>query len=537
MKKFTISIAAILLFSVSIFAQNLIENPSFEAWTGTSPDSWVEDGGAITLSQNTTNVQEGASSCQVVFTSQDNQYLNANTFSVTAGDPIAVYMYAFDNDPAGRTRLCIIWEGADNYYGEYSEDMDSWQMISYEGLVPDGATEAKVQIRFYDVSDDWDGDCEIIIDNTSFILDTELKPEPSNYPTDFSAAANGAGAVASWTDATGDQVPQNYLVYASTNSAYVAPVDGTPVADDSDISDGDAVLNVAFGEEAASFSGLTAGTTYYFVIFPYTNSGADIDYKTDGTPPTAELVMPDVTILNFVDYEDGTFGGWTPVSVAGDQAWEVDPTHGNPGACGKMSGYDGAPFDNEDWLISPAFNFNNYSGEKFVFDNAMNYTGPALELYISSDYTSGDPNSATWDLIDFSQSTGSWEWVSSGEIDLSSYSGSIHLAFKFTSTTDGSATWELDNMLITGTLSSGIDEQENVEFSVYPNPSHGIYQIENSNSQNFEISVFNILGKQIMETVETNSIYTLDIQDFENGVYLLQIMSNNQKRTISIIKN
>jgi len=535
MKKFTISIAAILLFSVSIFAQNLIENPGFEAWTAGAPDSWTEDGGAITLSQNTTNVQEGTSSCQVLFTSQDNQYLNANTFSVTAGDPIAVHIYAYDNDASGRTRLCIIYEGADNYYGEYSEDMDAWQMISFEGNVPEGATEAKVQIRFYDTSD-WDGDCEILIDETSFIIDNTIKPEPSNYPTAFAAAANGVTASVSWTDAIGDQLPQNYLVYASATEAITAPVDGTSVDDDTDITDGLAVLNVSFGEEFASFGGLATGTTYYFAIYPYTNNGADIDYKTDGTAPSAQVTMPDVTVINSEDFEDDTFGEWSAFSVSGDQVWETAP-YGNPGNCAKMSGYDGGAFDNEDWFISPAFNLDNYVGEVFTFETAMNYDGPALEFLISSDYSSGDPTTATWDAIAFTPSAGGWAWEASGNIDLSTYTGTVHLAYKFTSTTAGSATWEVDNILLTGTLSSSIIETENVDFKVYPNPGHGIYQIENSNSQNFEITVFNILGKQILETIETNTSYTLDIQDFDNGVYFLQIMSNNQKKTVSIIKN
>jgi len=39
-----------------------------------------------------------------------------------------------------------------------------------------------------------------------------------------------------------------------------------------------------------------------------------------------------------------------------------------------------------------------------------------------------------------------------------------------------------------------------------------------------------------METVNTRGNYTLDISDFDNGVYFLQITSDNQKRTISLIK-
>lgn len=533
MKKFTFLVVSVMLLSMSVFAQNLIENPGFENWTDGAPDSWTTSGDAITLSQNTVDFHEGASSCQVVFTSQDNQNLLSTPFAVNAGDPIAVHVYFYDNDPAGRARLSILFEGG-NYYGDYTEDQEGWQMLSYEGVVPDGTTEATLQIRFYDV-DPWDGDAEILVDETSFVIDDAIKPEPSNYPTDFATASNGATMTVSWTDAIGDQLPQDYLVYASTSDAFTAPIDGTPVADDTDLSDGSAVVNISYGSESTSFGGLDAGVNYYFTIYPYTNEGADIDYKTDGTAPTASQTMPDVSILNYENFDDNSFGDWTAFSVLGDQEWEL-ASYGNPGDCAKMTGYDGAPFDNEDWFISPALNLDNYSDIEFIFETAMNYDGPAMELFISSDYTSGDPTVATWESISFTPSEGGWEWTPSGTIDLSPYTGTIHLGFKFTSTSAGSSTWEIDNILITGTLSDNIEEYNNLEFNVYPNPGYGIYQISNPQNQNFELRVYNILGKQIMETMITNDHYTLDIQDYDRGVYLLEITSNQQKKTLSLIK-
>ncbi|HOS07929.1 MAG TPA: FlgD immunoglobulin-like domain containing protein, partial [Candidatus Cloacimonas acidaminovorans] len=49
--------------------------------------------------------------------------------------------------------------------------------------------------------------------------------------------------------------------------------------------DGTYVKNVAAGVQTATFSNLNSSTTYYFKIFPYTNSGTYINYKTDGTIP------------------------------------------------------------------------------------------------------------------------------------------------------------------------------------------------------------------------------------------------------------
>jgi len=113
---------------------------------------------------------------------------------------------------------------------------------------------------------------------------TVCKPEPSNHCTNFTAA-NGTDPktqiTLSWTDATGSIIPDGYLIKAATGdySNIVNPVDGTAETD------GTYVKNIAAGVQTATFSNLNSSTTYYFKIFPYTNSGTYINYKTDGTIP------------------------------------------------------------------------------------------------------------------------------------------------------------------------------------------------------------------------------------------------------------
>ena len=538
MKKFTFLWVAISLISLGSSAQNLLLNPGFEDWTGGAPLEWSFNDQTMVLTENTSNVYEGAASCQVLFTSQTQSEVNliSNTFVVTPGEELSLSAWFLDNDPAGRATLSILYEGAGNFYSEmYTEDGAEWQQIATTHLIPDGAVSAQLQIRFYDISGSWDGDAEITVDAAICLVDNEIKPEPSNYPTAFTAAPSGVNASISWTDATGDQLPQKYLVMAAVSTqSFTAPVDGTTVEDDTDISDGNAVLNISFGEETAIFGGLAAGTAYHFTIFPYTNSGSDINYKTDGTAPTAALSMPDVSILSSVDFEDDTYGGWETVSVIGDQAWEI-VAYGNPGNCAKMSGYDGAPFENEDWLISPAFNLDNYSEEVFTFETAMNYSGPALELYISSDYES-DPATATWEMLNFTPSGGSWEYVSSGDIDLASYTGTVNLGFKFTSNTTESATWEIDNILLTAVMSNSIDELSNRNLTIYPNPGYGWYQLSNPESQSLEISIYNVLGQLIQQQQSSVRSINIDLTNEKEGVYLVHISGQNISKTVSLIK-
>jgi len=121
-------------------------------------------------------------------------------------------------------------------------------------------------------------------DKTVTCSGTVYKPEPSNHCSNF-AADNGTDPKSqislSWTDATGSVIPDGYLIKAATNSYdnITSPVDGTSETD------GTYVKNVTAGVQAATFSNLNSNTTYYFKIFSYTNSGTNINYKTDGIIP------------------------------------------------------------------------------------------------------------------------------------------------------------------------------------------------------------------------------------------------------------
>ena len=112
-------------------------------------------------------------------------------------------------------------------------------------------------------------------------------PEPTNQATGFNAAADSVSQITTtWTDATGDQLPGAYLLMCSTTDSFTPPVDGTEQSDDSDCSDGAGVVNIAQGTQTYAWTGLSASTQYYYTMYAYTNSGTEIDYKTDGTVPT-----------------------------------------------------------------------------------------------------------------------------------------------------------------------------------------------------------------------------------------------------------
>lgn len=73
-----------------------------------------------------------------------------------------------DNDAAGRVRLVTIFDNNNSYSNIYSADNASWSNIEYTGNAPTGATMAKIRLRFYDISYNWDDDATIYVDNAIY---------------------------------------------------------------------------------------------------------------------------------------------------------------------------------------------------------------------------------------------------------------------------------------------------------------------------------------------------------------------------------
>ena len=171
--------------------------------------------------------------------------------------------------------------------------------------------------------------------------------------------------------------------------------------------------------------------------------------------------LNDVNLTNprivpfFEESFSSNFPNWTKFSVVGAQVWTLDTTFGNPGSCARISGFTTVNNTNDDWLISPTINTTGLTSAVLSFDTASRFTGNLLEVYISTNYTSGSaPSTATWTLLTgatLDTNTSAYVWTNSGGINISSYlGGNVHLAFRYTSTSSASRTWEVDNVKITG---------------------------------------------------------------------------------------
>ena len=122
----------------------------------------------------------------------------------------------------------------------------------------------------------------------------------------------------------------------------------------------------------------------------------------------------------------------------------------------RMSSYRSGDEQNVSWLITEGIDLTTTTEEYLSFDTSTSFAdGSALEVLISSN----------WDGLTTSISTATWvslparialnnddfnAFKNSTYINLSDYSGTVYIAFKYTGNSNDSfdGTYELDNVVI-----------------------------------------------------------------------------------------
>lgn len=145
-------------------------------------------------------------------------------------------------------------------------------------------------------------------------------------------------------------------------------------------------------------------------------------------------------------------GGFTQYSVTGSQLWACTTFGRNSSNGVQINGFSGGARDNEDWLISPAFDLTGFNYPLLRFYSRTAFAGPALQLYMSANYDGhSDPHTATWTLLNGRfPAQGSDVWQLSDSINLGAIpDDSVYIAFVYTSSPSlNAARWTLDDISV-----------------------------------------------------------------------------------------
>lgn len=187
--------------------------------------------------------------------------------------------------------------------------------------------------------------------------------------------------------------------------------------------------------------------------------------------------------------------GWFTEAVKGNIFWKAkeDKSAKYIQATGFSSGQDNI----ESWVVTPALNLDAASKKNLVFHIKRGHSKEeSFTVWISSDfdYNKG-VQAANWieltPALPEAVSKDYSKWKSAGVIDLSAYSGKVHVAFKYVGNdTDASGTWNISNVKFNfdpaDTSGNPKEIVENVEFTnwdaeKWTDDTHpeGFYKAEN----------------------------------------------------------
>jgi len=198
----------------------------------------------------------------------------------------------------------------------------------------------------------------------------------------------------------------------------------------------------------------------------------------------------------------------------------------------KSSAYISGAKISESWLISPVINLSNVISPILTFDHTGKYfTANKLTeqtVLVSTNYSNGLPNTATWTSLTIpTYPTGSdWNFVNSGSISLSNFVGesNVRIAFKYSSTTAGAATWEIRNVLISGSASdlNSFKKSNKIEaFVLYNN------LIFKNVAEGSEVEIFSAVGSKVLNAAVENG--KVNIANLKSGMYVVRSGKLTQK--------
>jgi hypothetical protein len=72
---------------------------------------------------------------------------------------------------------------------------------------------------------------------------------------------------------------------------------------------------------------------------------------------------------------------------------------------------------------------------------------------------------------------------------------------------------------------------------IFPNPSNGQFSVEWANGFEKQISVMDITGRVVVNKTTLEERTNFNITDLPNGVYYVQLRSNNSSNVFKIIKD
>lgn len=176
---------------------------------------------------------------------------------------------------------------------------------------------------------------------------------------------------------------------------------------------------------------------------------SDIVVSTGGGGPSTNNLL-DEAFSSGTANQAVKLTGWVNKSVTGTRTWLTKSFSGNFFA--EATAFQSTDTENEMWLITPGLKAADAKTLSFESAQAF-YKHDGLTVYISNDFDGTNIDKATWKKLTYKMPTAAdanYDWVQSGNIDVSGYSGTIYIGFQHKGDkTTNTTTFRLDNVKVT----------------------------------------------------------------------------------------
>lgn len=179
-------------------------------------------------------------------------------------------------------------------------------------------------------------------------------------------------------------------------------------------------------------------------------AGGDFDVNFDGegggTQPGEEKVLLDESFAT----NQGAFTIDNKVMPSElTYVWNHDDRNGGyMKASAHINKPTAVDYATESWLISPELDLTTATTATLTFDHAINF---AKDIQAQQTLWVKEVGTENWQQVTIATypAGNSWDFISSGNIDLSAQKGKkVQLGFKYVSTDKGAATWEIKNVKV-----------------------------------------------------------------------------------------
>lgn len=164
---------------------------------------------------------------------------------------------------------------------------------------------------------------------------------------------------------------------------------------------------------------------------------------------TSPLTSLNENFSGVTSNQDLSINGWVNAVISGTRYWQGNSFGGNSFA--QATAFSSGLPSMETWLVTPPLDLS--AADTLAFESAQAFwVHDGLSIWISTDFDGINVSSATWTPLSCTlagQSNNNYDWVLSGDVVLTGFTGTGYIGFKYSGNTNTqTTTYRIDNVSV-----------------------------------------------------------------------------------------